>query len=588
MNASKSTTPINIQAKPIVKIATPCHEKWSDMSPTEKGKFCSSCAKEVVDFTSNTNEEIASHLKKAEGSVCGRLYSNQVVTGTSVSGLKYFFQKSKTYLATLLAVLSVSAIFGEKADAQTRNLMKGRMKINPIPEQSTANTRETTIRGTVTLANTKTPAPMAAIQVSSAGEMIEQTVTNTNGEYKVQLPPGTVQNQEVSLTTSLLGYVDKTIEALKVLKDEVTLNFSIEEEFMMMGDIAYIPEVKMGQVAYIPEPETQNKLGNEHGQDMTGEIKTIETIPEKTVQQEAISNNVIVMLGKMIMVDPYPDNILEESIDKNPVEPIPVDTPPINYIEELTVEGQMVLIDPEPPVEENPIEVHEQPELSINDDNVIRPNIEVEITDGPEPITIEESSYNPIAPLENKEPIQLLSPVPLVQVPISVVKINKIRSIMSKDEIQNFYVTKTSCIGPKAIHEEVEVDVKEYPQLVEPIADVEASLDNSIDEEPIEAPVEFDSETDEGTRESLDPTLDSKMIISVYPNPTTEYFNIDLGSDESFLMQLYDASGRQVRMSKIDKSSSRVDTSTMEPGSYLVRISNAMGDQVETKKIVII
>ena len=78
------------------------------------------------------------------------------------------------------------------------------------------------------------------------------------------------------------------------------------------------------------------------------------------------------------------------------------------------------------------------------------------------------------------------------------------------------------------------------------------------------------------------------MIISVYPNPTTEYFNIDLGSDESFLMQLYDASGRQVRMSKIDKSSSRVDTSTMEPGSYLVRISNAMGDQVETKKIVII
>ena len=43
-----------------INIADPCHEDWSKMNPVELGRFCSSCQKKVVDFTTQTDEEIIS------------------------------------------------------------------------------------------------------------------------------------------------------------------------------------------------------------------------------------------------------------------------------------------------------------------------------------------------------------------------------------------------------------------------------------------------------------------------------------------------------------------------------------------------
>ena len=40
------------------EIKEPCHEDWSKMTRTEKGAFCQSCAKEVIDFTDKTGFEI--------------------------------------------------------------------------------------------------------------------------------------------------------------------------------------------------------------------------------------------------------------------------------------------------------------------------------------------------------------------------------------------------------------------------------------------------------------------------------------------------------------------------------------------------
>ena len=175
MKTSSHANYCNSNLNPIIKIDKPCHEKWSNMSTTEKGKFCSMCTKEVVDFTSSTNAEIAAHLSKAEGSVCGRLYSSQVITKPEITSVRYFFNKARTYFAAFLAVMSVSALLSERADAQCRYPVKGKMKIDPIPEQSTSNLRETTIRGTVTLGNSELPVPKAAVQVSSAGQVIKET-----------------------------------------------------------------------------------------------------------------------------------------------------------------------------------------------------------------------------------------------------------------------------------------------------------------------------------------------------------------------------------------------------------------------------
>ncbi|SFT75674.1 Por secretion system C-terminal sorting domain-containing protein [Lishizhenia tianjinensis] len=62
-----------------ISIPEPCHEDWNTMTPNAKDRFCSSCAKTVVDFTHLSKEEIMSHLSSHKN-VCGRLNSNQLNT----------------------------------------------------------------------------------------------------------------------------------------------------------------------------------------------------------------------------------------------------------------------------------------------------------------------------------------------------------------------------------------------------------------------------------------------------------------------------------------------------------------------------
>ncbi len=64
---------------PIVKIVDPCHEDWSKMTPTEQGKFCLSCQKQVVDFTKMCDEELLLFLSsQKDKKVCGRFKQSQL------------------------------------------------------------------------------------------------------------------------------------------------------------------------------------------------------------------------------------------------------------------------------------------------------------------------------------------------------------------------------------------------------------------------------------------------------------------------------------------------------------------------------
>lgn len=55
-------------------IPQPCHEDWTRMTPTERGRFCQACRKEVLDFTDMAPADILRLIRQAPGgSVCGRI-----------------------------------------------------------------------------------------------------------------------------------------------------------------------------------------------------------------------------------------------------------------------------------------------------------------------------------------------------------------------------------------------------------------------------------------------------------------------------------------------------------------------------------
>jgi hypothetical protein len=59
-------------------IPEPCHEDWTAMTPSEKGRFCASCQKTVIDFSRMTDTEVVKRLSEVTGSICGRMSDNQL------------------------------------------------------------------------------------------------------------------------------------------------------------------------------------------------------------------------------------------------------------------------------------------------------------------------------------------------------------------------------------------------------------------------------------------------------------------------------------------------------------------------------
>lgn len=62
-----------------LRIGNPCNENWNAMTPTEKGAFCGSCQKQVIDFTGQSPSNIkAVILENSCSEICGRIEQRQL------------------------------------------------------------------------------------------------------------------------------------------------------------------------------------------------------------------------------------------------------------------------------------------------------------------------------------------------------------------------------------------------------------------------------------------------------------------------------------------------------------------------------
>lgn len=63
-----------------ITIKEPCHENWNNMAPNDKGAFCLSCKKNVVDFSEKTIDEVKTFFTElpTTENVCGRFKETQL------------------------------------------------------------------------------------------------------------------------------------------------------------------------------------------------------------------------------------------------------------------------------------------------------------------------------------------------------------------------------------------------------------------------------------------------------------------------------------------------------------------------------
>jgi hypothetical protein len=95
-----------------ITIPEPCHEDWNKMTPNENGRFCTSCVKTVVDFTTMLPEEVQHFfIKNQNRNICGRMRKSQLdsITILVPSGVLYSqTQYHKMFLLALFIAMGTT------------------------------------------------------------------------------------------------------------------------------------------------------------------------------------------------------------------------------------------------------------------------------------------------------------------------------------------------------------------------------------------------------------------------------------------------------------------------------------------------
>ena len=109
-----------------LQVPEPCHESWDNMTPADKGRFCESCQKSVIDFTGMSDAQLIAFFKRpSTGSLCGRFVNDQLnrdfeIPRKRIPWLKYLFQFSiPVFLASIKSESQSNFVAGKNCAVDT-------------------------------------------------------------------------------------------------------------------------------------------------------------------------------------------------------------------------------------------------------------------------------------------------------------------------------------------------------------------------------------------------------------------------------------------------------------------------------------
>lgn len=237
-----------------ITIPEPCNEDWNQMTATQKGAYCKSCAKEVIDFTRISKSELARKIKHGQN-LCGRFKPEQLNTPLP-SVTRSNFQRNAAMLGftSLLSLSNPLAAQEKKANdtifISSNTKLEGNLTCTtakpPAPQvvgriavQPLIPPKENVIEvfGVITDGNLPLPGANVFIKGTQIG-----TSADFDGNFQLGIS-NFYKNSKVTLVISYLGFV--TMEKEVVLNSEsVTLSMTeMEEDAMGEMVILYKPNI---------------------------------------------------------------------------------------------------------------------------------------------------------------------------------------------------------------------------------------------------------------------------------------------------------------------------------------------------------
>lgn len=220
-----------------LSIPIPCTEKWGNFSKTRKGGYCSSCRKEVIDFTILSDAEVIVFFKERREPICGRLRTDQMKSyrlSSSSKSLHPFY----TYFISLILLLFAKPVSSQqkaKTPTEQRQPEEKQLII------STTTKPERTVKGIVRSVEDQSLLP--GVNVMQKGT-IHGTVTDANGFFSLTLT-------DWGSSTLVFSFIGLETSEVTIAKDSLQNELLIEMnlDVTVLGGVVYMGGIHTRKVS---------------------------------------------------------------------------------------------------------------------------------------------------------------------------------------------------------------------------------------------------------------------------------------------------------------------------------------------------
>lgn len=211
-----------------LSIPKPCTENWNSFTLTERGGFCKLCNKEVIDFTTWTDEQVKDYFKTLPKNTCGRFSPKQLGEYTL-----YDESHNSPRITWLSAILSAGVLFFSSRYAPAQTLHKP--TVEQVQQQTCINQKTMSTSPTIRLNGVVTSAEdgsvLPGVNVFLRGTA-KGTTTDVNGEFELLLEKHTGTEM---LIFSFIGL--KTVEYRITTDAPESIVIKMEMDQTLLGEV---------------------------------------------------------------------------------------------------------------------------------------------------------------------------------------------------------------------------------------------------------------------------------------------------------------------------------------------------------------
>ena len=166
-----------------VQVANPCHENWEKMTPSQKGRFCKACAKEVIDFTKLSDRQIVAFYHQNKGKAfCGHFKGSQLDRSIP------FTKPTNNYLIMRAVGIAIAGLIGVGSiNGQTHQAYSTKTEKQVLTTNNKKETQQL-FQGKIIWQSSGEPVIYGTINIWENGAILASGLTDFDGNFSIGLP----------------------------------------------------------------------------------------------------------------------------------------------------------------------------------------------------------------------------------------------------------------------------------------------------------------------------------------------------------------------------------------------------------------